>query len=118
MKNTNFKKWGWWALGGLVVVILIAGFVIARSSGPEPSDSTDVADTSEGENNEAIGGGESQDKSGEEETDVVADNPPVDLPQSGPKDNLAGILWAGAGAYLVSFAIVSVVRSRKSRQEV
>ena len=106
MEKANFKKWGWWALGGVVAVVVIAVVVAVVGSGPEPIDNADPEDGST----------------------EVADNTPVDtkepdgaetkepeaLPQSGPvEDGMPGLLLAGVFAYVMGLALTSMYRAAK-----
>ncbi|MCL1839898.1 hypothetical protein FWF89_02805 [Candidatus Saccharibacteria bacterium] len=107
MEKTNFKKWGWWALGGVVAIVVIAVVVAIVGSGPEPTTDEPEGDGQTGIVDEKPS--EEPEKPGE-----VAVEDPGTLPQSGPvEDGMLGLLLAGVFAYVVGLALSSVRRAAK-----
>lgn len=112
MEKTNFKKWGWWAIGGLII-IAIAGAVIAANTTSEPTGSDDTNTSEEG-----IADNDSGEKTENKEEDVVAQGEVEELPQSGPDDSLWAIFLAGIFGYLISLGITTAYRAKTGEQEV
>jgi predicted flap endonuclease-1-like 5' DNA nuclease len=108
-KLQNLKKWGWWAVAGLVAVLVIAGLIIAiAKSGPKPAD--EVAKTPETTNND------NEQKETEKPAEQPAARPelpepaPADLPKTGPEDTILPIIGASAVGYLVALGVTTIRR--------
>jgi len=115
MEKTNFKKWGWWALWGVVVILIIAALVSSLGSGPKPADGELTEDEGQGQT-EIV----ADESATEEEEAKAGDDAAGDmdaLPQSGPvEDGMLGLLLAGAFAYVMSLALGSVFRAAKAEK--
>lgn len=112
-KESKFKKWGWWAVAGLVGVLVIAGLIIAvTTSGPKPS--TEVAQADENNQQEANEETKNpeEDKKEEKPTQqatpelpAITESPSADLPKTGPEDSIVPILSAGVIGYILALGI-------------
>ena len=112
MEKTNFKKWGWWALGGVVAIVIIAALVAALGKS-EPEGEKTPAD------NDGQTGVVVDDPADEEEPgDVAAGSGGTEaLPQSGPVENsVLALLLAGVFAYIMSLALGNVFRAAKAEK--
>ena len=118
MEKTNFKNWGWWAIGGLVAVLVVVGVVISISSGPKPSEDSTTAEEQGSEEEKEDKTDEAVDVADAEEAEKPAVDNSVattesDLPQSGPEDYLWAILLAGGLGYGLSFGAMSLAKKVK-----
>lgn len=104
MEKTNFKKWGWWALGGVVAVAIVTVMVVSMGPSAEVADvgKTEDETSGEAEGNPA------------ETSDDVAEVETGELPQSGPvEDGVLVLLLAGVIAYVMSLTVTNVVRAAR-----
>jgi len=112
MEKTNFKKWGWWAIGGLVAVAIVAALVVAMGGGPKPTESEEPVENVE--QTEVVNNGNWDDDEPEDETSVVAVEEVGALPQTGPtEDGMLVLLLAGVFAYVMSLMLSSVFRAAR-----
>lgn len=114
---SNVKKWGWWAVAGLVALLVIAGLIIAiATSGPKPSEDVANEDTTGQENTEQTPSGNNQeeDTSKEEQTTpelpTISETPSTDLPKTGPEDTILPIIVAGLAGSAISYGIIALRR--------
>jgi len=112
MEKTNFKKWGWWALGGVVAVVIIT--IVVASMGPE----TDLTDTTVPEDDEtAISENNPSDNTNTDKPKVDEGKDAEELPQSGPvEDGMLVLLLAGVFAYIVSLGLNRVIRAARTEE--
>ena len=105
MEKTNFKKWGWWALGGVVAAVIVVGLVAMMSTGPATVDDPN----GDGQNELVNNGPADTDKTKEKEKEKEETET---LPQSGPVENgVLGLLLAGVFAYVVGLSVNSIYRA-------
>ena len=106
MEKTNFKKWGWWAIGGVVAIAVIVGAVAMMGSGPEPADTEDPE--GDGTTNVVDVTPDDTKKPQDEVTN------PEELPKSGPvEESMLALLLAGVFAYIMGLSLTSVYRAAK-----
>ena len=116
MGKTNFKKWGWWAIGGVVAVVIIAVVVAAIGSGPEPASDEGPEGETPADVTDGNGDGATADEEDKGSTGVATteDNAEA-LPQSGPiEDGMLVLLLAGVFAYIISLGLNNVMRAAKA----
>ena len=114
---SNVKKWGWWAVVGLVALLVIAGLIIAiATSGPKPSTEVATDETSNQDNNEETPSGtnEEDDTSKQEQTTpelpAISETPSTDLPKTGPEDTILPIVIAGIAGSVISYGVIALRR--------
>ncbi len=126
MEETNFKKWGWWALGGIVLIGAMAAVIALTAGGPEPSGPTNT-DTST--NKDKDDDKENKDKDKDKETDRTQTPPPEvpgeqtptdivaeDLPRTGPLETgIWTVLLAGIISYIMALSLSNVFRAAKNQ---
>lgn len=115
----NVKKWGWWAVVGLVALLVIAGLVIAiATSGPKPTSDVATDDTSNQDNTEELPSGENEKDSTsteQEETTpelpAITETPSSDLPKTGPEDSsILPIIATGLAGTAISYGVIALRR--------
>lgn len=115
----NVKKWGWWAVVGLVALLVIAGLVIAiATSGPKPTSDVATDDTSNQDNTEDLPSGENEEDSTSTEQEetapelpAITETPSSDLPKTGPEDSsILPIIAAGLAGTAISYGIIALRR--------
>lgn len=116
-KVANVKKWGWWAVVGLVALLVIAGLIIAiATSGPKPSTEAATNETSDQENTEETPSGANAEEGTDEEEQstpelpTISETPSTDLPKTGPEDTILPILAAGVVGTAISYGVVALRR--------
>ena len=117
MEKTNFKKWGWWALGGVVAVAIIAVVVVILRTGPEPTDTEEP----KGDGQSGIVDEKPTDKEPAKPDDsgdgVATISDAEALPQTGPvEDGMLGLLLAGVFAYVIGLGLNNVYRAAKAEK--
>ncbi len=110
--NAKYKRWGWAALIGLAVVIVVAGLIVAVTLGRDPKPSDEVAVT-EQESSEVVSGTvEGEDAPAEEtpveeeETTVVAPSEggeTTEMPQTGAENILPAFVLMAVAASLIAY---------------
>ena len=111
MEKTNFKKWGWWALGGVVAIVVVTMIVAAMGPADDLSDGKAPKDDEKPvvEDKDKTDGDKEADKKPAEDTE--------ELPASGPvEDGMLGLLLAGVFAYIVGLGVNNVVRVAKQEK--
>lgn len=110
-QQANFRKWGWWAIGGLVIIAVVAVIVVVAQPGPEPNEPANdgLGTTIDVVEEEVV---DEEVVAVEEVVELVAVGDSEALPQSGPTDNLGWILAAGGVGYLVSLGLGRVWRRK------
>ncbi|MDR3298020.1 MAG: hypothetical protein LBT19_01420 [Candidatus Nomurabacteria bacterium] len=116
--TTNIKKWGWWAIVGLVAIIVIAGLIIAISlSGPKPSD--EIANPEETSEQDTT---TEEPATSEEDKPLVAEvtpelptitESPENLPKTGPEDIILPALLAGLSTYILALTATTIHRNHR-----
>jgi|GEM_PF-2800380 len=114
MEKTNFKNWGWWALGGVVVIAIVALAATLRA-GPEPTDEVSVEGDGRGQTEVVADGSATGEEATGTEGATAGDSSA--LPRSGPSEaSMFGLLLAGVFVYVMSLALGNVTRAAKAEK--